>query len=517
MRARGAARAARDVGRVGRSIRGTGRDAKKAEHSVSMFGRGLELVQTRGAALIITLGVLAVIAGPPLIGVLVLATAAAVALGGALLPIALLVAATTSRFEAMKEVAGSTAGQLAYVASGFKEVWSQVTGPGADILMKGLISVMETLTPLLREMQGPLTFIARETARAMNAAAEGFAAMGPELDQLARAAGPVIGHMGDFFPALTSALIHLAIAGMPVLAQLLKWLTDFSYWLGPAIDNAVEFAHSAGFLRVVGDIWHGFASVVEYVSAVVADLAVIFYGTLQQFFRVKDGAFIAGGALVALGKAIDFVAHNMDFFGPILAAAIVAWGAYSIAAGVAAAVTAVAAAPIVAAVAAVAALAYGLYLAYQRWGWFRDAVNWTATALWNAAKAVGSFAVQLKNELVSAFNAVKGPVQWLYDKLKWIINASNSVTGAAGGIVGAVSGAVSKIPGLADGTDRVTRSGAALVHRDEVIHLPKGAAVEPGGFSGGGGDTIIQWTQMLDGRVLAQGVERAARKKKSTR
>ena len=131
--------------------------------------------------MIIAGGVLTLTLGPPLLGVLALATAAAVALGGALIPLVFLGMALASSFESLKDVAGSTAGQLAFVFDTFKEVWSQTAQPGVEVLMKSLIQVLQILMPLVQAMKEPLTVLATAAGQAMEAAATGLAALGPEL------------------------------------------------------------------------------------------------------------------------------------------------------------------------------------------------------------------------------------------------------------------------------------------------------------------------------------------------
>lgn len=516
MRARGAVRAAKETRRFGKEVDDVGDKSVRTNKRVGFLSRGLRLLQTRFGMLIIVASLAAVVLGPPLLGAVVLLTAAAVALGGALIPLVALGMAVAGRFSAMQGFAGSAAAELMEAADNFKFFWQQATAPGADILMRSLTRVLAILTPLIKEMQGPLTTVATAAGQALVAAATGFAALGPDLTRMLEASAPLIAQMGDFLPALTSALIHLAIAGMPVLQQLLEWLTDFSYWLGPAIDDADRFAHSASFLAVVSQAGQIAGDVFEYLGGVVADLAVIAYGTFTSMAPLL--ALLGGSGLgIAQGFAavLDFVAQHIDVFGPIIAGVLTFALAVKVATiAIALFNTVMALNPVVLIIAAVIGLAVALYLLYHRFQSVRTVLDilWTILMHTPLAYAIRGF-IMLGKAVVTH---VKPVIQWLIDKIKWLIDAGGKVGSIIGDVGGAVGGAIGKIPGLAEGGP-VHRGGAYVVGESgpELFTPDRAGQIVPNGVVAAG-DTNITVPLYLDGWKVAESTARVTRKKRST-
>jgi hypothetical protein len=186
-----------------------------------------------------------------------------------------------------------------------------------------------------------------------------------------------------------------------------------------------------------------------------------------------------------------------------------------------------------AAILVLAALAFGLYEAYKHVGWFRDSVNW----LWQAMKDVFGWARDnwplllgiltgpfgaAATAITTSFGTIKDAVRWVVDQVKWLLEKLGPVTDAVGGAVGA-AGKIKGPSGIdlikkafADG-GTASSAGSYLVGErgPEVVHLRRGAVVQPNDqLAAAGGDVHV--TVMLpNGDVLARSTLRAALRKKS--
>jgi hypothetical protein len=182
---------------------------------------------------------------------------------------------------------------------------------------------------------------------------------------------------------------------------------------------------------------------------------------------------------------------------------------------------------------ALAALVVGVIYAYRHFEWFRNAVNWLWQALkdaWTWAKdnwplllgiLTGPFGAAA-TAITTSFGTIKDAVRWVVDQVKWLLEKLGPVTDAVGGAVGA-AGKIKGPSGIdlikkafADG-GTASSAGSYLVGErgPEVVHLRRGAVVQPNDqLAAAGGDVHV--TVMLpNGDVLARSTLRAALRKKS--
>ncbi len=186
-------------------------------------------------------------------------------------------------------------------------------------------------------------------------------------------------------------------------------------------------------------------------------------------------------------KDHETTVKNLAFaFGVILVGALVA---YTVQAGIAAAATLAATWPILLALVAVGALAFGLYYAYQNWGWFRVGVQ-------NAIEILG--------RIIGIIQSVIGWVDRLSDKLALVgglfggLGGISNVGDFFGGGGKKGTGYSDKWPGMATGgiVTKPTLTWVGEEGPEAVVPLSQYNG-------GGGGDTYI--TVKVDGSVLTDG------------
>jgi len=190
---------------------------------------------------------------------------------------------------------------------------------------------------------------------------------------------------------------------------------------------------------------------------------------------------------------------------------------------------------------AIVAVVAGLIIAYQKVGWFRDAVNWLLDAVKNAfgwikshwpllaAILAGPFGIAVLT-IIRNFDKIKAGARKVVDSVRSIFGAIprilKNIFSAAGGLAADFGKGIRDwlnnntpfgdkikvgplhftVPKLAQG-GTVTRSGAALVGErgPEIVTLPRAAQVIPNDAIGAGAQTIV--TQVfLDKRQIAEAV-----------
>lgn len=194
-------------------------------------------------------------------------------------------------------------------------------------------------------------------------------------------------------------------------------------------------------------------------------------------------------------------------------------------------------------VAGVAILAAGLVYAYTKWGWFRDIVKvvWElfkitplglivthlgdiARAAVDVGKAFGKIPAAIKSGFVSAVN-------WMIDRLNDLIWAVNKLIDGINAVkpgndIGKID-PIGHVGGPTAGGELRYGGGGALnpftgrpMHkrRPRQIPMPRRPGQTASTASAGGGTDTFEshYTVELDGRVLAKGVHKASRKKRST-
>jgi hypothetical protein len=568
MRARGALRTKKDVDSVGRSVRDTGKDSKKSSRDVTIFTRALTLMTTRAGVAIIVIGALGALM-PAIAPAVALLTAGLLALGAVLAPVILVGNGVMQRFKDTAGMAGSAASELTDVLAALKHAWAVAISPAAAIVMRGISNAFAILIPIIEQFKPVLTVFARAMAAALGAAAAGLAVLAPELEQLFGQSGQLLMPMVQIMLALSDAFIRAAIYGLPVALQLLDWLLAFSRSLPGAVDWMNRFAHSAGAINTVKTVFGLVAAVAVYVADVFSSLAGIAYQVWQDLLPLTK--LLAGGLLLALRgvrDGLDWINRNFGALHLILtplaasiaiyvaavktaAAATWAWGiATGVASNIGKAITAlqwaiwwinlaraegIAAAASLALnaslavtraliafslIGALALLVVGLIYAYKHSTAFRNIVQ--SIAHWVVVAATN-----VKNWLGGAFQWVADKAQALYNKVKPIVDIMRKIAGftpmgIASKGVSAVAGKLGiHVPHLATG-GLVTQGGAVRVGEKgaETVHLGAGDLVEPnGGWPSGPSE---EWVAVpvqfaVDGEVLARGVARASRRKKSVR
>jgi hypothetical protein len=543
MRAHGSRTVAREVDRVGRSVRGVGDVFGIGTNKVGIFERGIKLLGTRMGAIIVVAGALTATLGPPLLVVLTLLSAALITLAGMAIPIFALVTGAMARFKKQSDLAGSAANALKTRFAAISATFERIVAPGADILMWNLANALRVLQPVLATMRRPLTLFAQYLGMAMQEAAIGVAALGPEFRQMLISAAPLLMSLGRLVAPFLGMLIDVATAGIPVLAKLLDWLTDFIIWLRPAIQDLIRFESSAKAFEIAQTFMKAVAAAGVYLGSVLSALwqivEEVFYafrdwhGILQTIDVILVGFLEGLWVLVHLFQALpEPVRHALVVLG-LLSLALAMFGPGM-------------------AVFGLITLIGLLTTAYNRSEALRSKIVELQGAMkntWAIARNSPLFWLQsvlilvvgqiirlaekigLLNIAWSAFKWVLGAVWWVLSKvldgLKWIVNNGQQIGKVLDQISpGGETGLLSKqgllglkgIPiGGTGGT--ITRGGAAIVGERgaELVRLPTGSTIDPL-IGGGDGPIWIAATFVTpSGEVLAQQTLRASKKRKASR
>jgi phage-related protein len=540
MKVRGARESAREVDRVGRKVRGIRGSLADAGSGVGMFERALKLLGTRMGMIIILGGLLSVTLGPPMLAAFALLTAAAVALGGALIPAFVLGAAAVARFKEQADKAGTAANTLKQQLAAFTKIWKAVVAPGADILFVKFGDVLGILAPLIKSMKGPLTMFARQMGTGMVVAARGVAQLGPQMRTVIGLAGPMVVQIARLVAPLLAVLMQLAIAGMPALQQLITWLTQFTTWLGPAIGATIAWESRTGTMVNILDVFWG---VLKRVWEVLKDVAVIVWAVWKALEPTLIPAIII--AFTTLATVIDWVSKNIDWLLPVVSALLalflifvgtIAGPVVSIGLLIAALVILYNKSSLVRGIVAALIWWFKVWWSWMKivWSVIRDSpigllIQWLGSMIGKLWKAAGGWD-GIKAAFTAAYNWIAPKIQWLIDKFQLLWDKTKGARDAIGSVVGTAlpggkSGLASKqgllgipgVPVLAQG-GTATRTGAAIVGDagPEVISMKRGAQVTPLGH--GGGDVWVAATLVMpDGQVLAQQTLKASRKRKASR
>jgi phage-related protein len=320
MKVRGAREGSREVDRMGRKVRGLKGGFSDAGDGAGMFDRALKLLGTRMGMIVILGGLMAVTLGPSMLAAFVLLTGAAVALGGALIPAFVLGAAAIERFKNMSGKAGTAANTLKQQLDAFSKIWRKVTAPGADILFRKLGDVLGVLAPAIKSMEPALTGFARAMGTGMVIAARGVASVAPQMRTVIGLAGPMVVQLARLIGPLLAVFAQIAIAGMPVLQQLITWLTQFTTWLGPAIASVIAWEHSTGTMTgTLSTFW----GVLKQVWEVLKDVGVIVWEVWKALAPAVIPAIIIAFKLLA--AAIDWLRENIKWVLPVVAALLALW------------------------------------------------------------------------------------------------------------------------------------------------------------------------------------------------
>jgi hypothetical protein len=565
MEARGGRETRREIDKTGRSARNFGKDVRNAKDDTNLFSRALRLLGTRMGMIIIVGALMTVTLGPPMLAALALLTAAIVTLGGVALGVFGVGAAVALRWQETVKSAGSAAWELKKSFDGIKTAFAKATATGADKVLRAVADAVQLLAPVALKLAPALNALADSIAFGITIAAHDLVDLIPQMNGLFAAAGPLIEQLAGGVGPLARALLALGTAGIPVLQVLIGWLIDFISWLGPAIEKAIAWEQDTHTLWNTLQIFGG---VVSNVAGFIADLGKIIYALGEQtapFWEFIGSAALAGLSGVADG--VESVSNNMDIWGPIITATAgsltVLWGAvkaYTILSkmlavvklaqgiyiGWRAGVLGVTLAQlglnlqlmitlgiVGLVILVIAALAFGIYEAYQHFGWFRDAVNWVWQALkdvWGWAKANWPLLLEVLTNPFSAaadlitasFDTIKNAIRWVVDQVKWLLGKLGPVTDAVGGAVHA-AGKIKGPSGIdlikkafADG-GTASSAGSYLVGErgPEVVHLRRGAVVQPNDQLAAAGGDVHVTVMMPNGDVLARSTLRAALRKRS--
>lgn len=194
---------------------------------------------------------------------------------------------------------------------------------------------------------------------------------------------------------------------------------------------------------ILGEVTKRYGGAAEAAAAPTAKLTVAWDNFKEQIGTAvlplvgKLADFLTQNVVPALSATFGWIDRNSAVLGPlagIVAALVAVWLTYttvtSIATGVQAAFNAVMALnPVTLIIIAIVAFIAALVLAYNKVGWFRDAVNAAWEWIKNAVVVAVDWIIQAWNKLPGAMTAVKD----------WIVNAWNAVLSFFAGIPGRIS------------------------------------------------------------------------------
>jgi hypothetical protein len=537
MRVLNATRARRDVDQFNRAIRNTGTSADFGAKKLTIFARALIFLQTRA----VVIGVLGTgLAALLVVGLpaLTLLTAAAIALAGVLLPLAILGGGAMLIFGAQFEQVGTAAYELMTVFTDLKFAFFQAIGPGVNIIFQALADALKLAIPLMKQLTPMLTLVAVHLADGIGVIATHLATLGPEFAHMFALAGPSIALMAESIGPLIEALVYVAIAGIPVLEEILTWVRDFAVWLPSAVRWLDEFAQSAQGQAIIGALIHDVAGAFAFLAKIVADVVSIGYKLFLVLSPILLPLFNAAlWVLNAVADALDWVNRNFEIMqwilGPLggiaiavglVAAAFALWnGVLAITA------TLFAITPFGWVVIAVGALVGAFVVAYQKSETFRNAID----SLWSALKLIGAW-MQTEWNIIWDFASVAvglvaDKIQAVVDRIQWALGQVDALTSKADSISPRIAnvggekhgllgfGGIHKLPFLADGGN-LTSGGSVVVgdRGPEILNLPSGARVSPLESNRlDSGDTVIHNVMKVDGRVLYESIDRHTRRRKS--
>lgn len=297
-----------------------------------------------------------------------------------------------------------------------KRLWAafqDAFGPSTDALVSGIASGLDALTPVLRNMKGPLTLLGQALGGAITAFATLLAT--PEMQNLfsqliagATALAPLI---GTVFGELFKILLNIAVAAMPFLVAAMKAFGDFL--------KGFEDTHGIEFFAFLFDK-------MEPLFSTLLDLALVLGEALLDF-------------LIAVAPyAEDFVKAITD-----LAEQFVIW------------------------------LSSDKGQAELRY--FFETVIPLALQLIEAAKNIFFFFLRLTEALGPAFGVVLDLFNVLMDVVNTAILMGGVFTNAAGRIFGGFTGALDDVVSAVTGfIDEMTLAGADII--DGLIDGISGAA-----------------------------------------
>lgn len=167
--------------------------------------------------------------------------------------------------------------------------------------------------------------------------------------------------------------------------------------------------------------------------------------------------------------------------------------------------------PMILLILATALLVGGLVLLYFKWQAFHDVVNRFASFLydhWYLLAFIPIFGPMIMLIVVvikywgKFIDLLKSAWDWMKKIGSW------SPTGIIGRGIGWAFGKSKGLLGLQHGTPMVTQGGQFMVGErgPEVVHLPRGAAVQPNAALGGGGFSLVIEPSAvnIDGRMVAE-------------
>ncbi len=286
------------------------------------------------------------------------------------------------------------------------------------------------------------------------------------------------------------------IAGLTALSRVGVQFTDDQKNM---IAMMVVAGDTMGAQKVIlGELERQFGGSAE-AQATASDKLRVAWGNVQEQLGMvllplfeSVATWLSEHLPAAIDTAITFwEKHRTVVEGAAIAVGVVLVGAliaYTVAAAQAAIATLAATWPILLIIAVVAALAFGLYYAYENWGWFRVGVQ---NAIDILGRIIGILreAVSWVDRLANALRVGGGA----FGLLGGLAGGGNELTGGGGG----GKDKFSPEWGFAEGgvvPGPVGAPHAAIVHGGETV-VPYGA-----GGMGGGGDTYI--TVNVDGSVL---------------
>jgi len=234
-----------------------------------------------------------VIAAVGLLTVALLGSMVGLIAGAAVMAIAVI-----SRFQRMRDLAGSAAARLADEAVTLKETFLDAAAIGADRVLGGIADMLDRITPLVRSLSPVFTAIGTAIGGAFRMFGDALVDMGPEIRAMLGQLPSAIGAAADAAATLLGFLVTLATHGTPILVRALKTLAGWAEgWTegiqGGALDRAL------GVLRAFGQ------GVSAFFGGLAEPLEGIFGPAMSELGTVAlpalhDLGFVIGGLLALL-------------------------------------------------------------------------------------------------------------------------------------------------------------------------------------------------------------------------
>ncbi|MFT4034500.1 MAG: hypothetical protein QM679_02880 [Patulibacter sp.] len=229
--------------------------------------------------------------------------------------------ATKSRFDAMKQVAGTAAADMQDTLTAFKDSFAGATAHGADAVMRGITRGLGALEPLVRRLRPQFTAIGGAIGDVIASLSRSLAGRGKDIAAMFDQVPVVIRAAGTVLKPFVGLLISLGKIGAPLVAKAFgKLAGTFEKWTGSITTEKLKSAQATlrGFWHTIKSVWKAFSAPIK--PALTDALKGLKGGAgkgLLTSFAAGAGQLVA--ALMRLGvaampivtKAIGFLSKSI--------------------------------------------------------------------------------------------------------------------------------------------------------------------------------------------------------------